>query len=128
MKVSIIVITWLLGIDSVLGIYDPLRDKVNCQYLCCLPLNYSKGEKPPPLDEVLEIDSGFVIDDVSDVDDEACAVTLVLIMRFKWKDRRLVLPENHQDFAKAIKLHKTPDLTNNFLRDWHGSCLCEFLN
>ena len=38
----------------------------------------------------MAISTAFIIDDVSDVDDDSCAVTLVLIMRFSWKEDRLV--------------------------------------
>ena len=38
----------------------------------------------------MNVSSGFIIDDVSDVDDDSCAVTLVLVMRFSWKESRMV--------------------------------------
>ncbi len=57
----------------------------------CLPKNYTKQDRPNSFsDEKMYVSTGFIIDDVSDVDDDSCAVTLVLIMRFSWIEDRLV--------------------------------------
>ena len=34
--------------------------------------------------------AGFLIDDVSSIDDVSCEVTLVLVMKFQWVEPRLV--------------------------------------
>ncbi len=57
----------------------------------CLPGDYIRQDRPNALsDEPMVVNTGFIIDDVSDVDDDSCAVTLVLIMRFSWIEDRLV--------------------------------------
>ena len=34
--------------------------------------------------------AGFLIDDVSSIDDVSCEVTLVLVMKFQWAEPRMV--------------------------------------
>ena len=122
------ILLYLICIQSVFGIYL-LENKINSNLIsdnnectsCCLPLNYSKSENPPPKDQLLRINSKFVIDDVSDVDDESCAVTLVLIMRLSWRDSRLILANYNKnvslevDYEWAEKLW-LPDLFVSNLR------------
>ena len=36
------------------------------------------------------VDAGFIINDVSSIDDVSCEVTLVLVMKFQWVEPRLV--------------------------------------
>ena len=66
------------------------RDSVPTQAFC-LPPDYTRQDRPNAAEEEpMPVSTGFIIDDVSDVDDETCAVTLVLIMRFSWREDRLV--------------------------------------
>ncbi len=42
---------------------------------------------------MIKVTTGFVIDDVSDIDDNACEITLVMVMKFRWTEERLVKPD-----------------------------------
>ncbi len=70
----------------------------------CLPESYNKQDRPNAYSDSnrrVDVSTGFIIDDVSDVDDDACAVTLVLIMKFSWTDERVVVDK--QEFGARLK-------------------------
>jgi hypothetical protein len=61
----------------------------------CIPFNYSRHDRPTMEaaaddDNPMFVSTGFIIDDVSDIDDKSCEVTLVLIMKLSWTEERLV--------------------------------------
>ena len=55
----------------------------------CLPSDYSPHDRPE-FEGVQRVYAGFLIDDVSSIDDVSCEVTLVLVMKFQWVEPRLV--------------------------------------
>ena len=55
----------------------------------CLPADYSPHDRPE-FEGVQRVYAGFLIDDVSSIDDVSCEVTLVLVMKFQWVEPRLV--------------------------------------
>ena len=59
----------------------------------CLPSDYSPHDRPE-VEGVQYVLAGFLIDDVSSIDDVSCEVTLVLVMKFQWIEPRLVSVQN----------------------------------
>ena len=55
----------------------------------CLPSDYSPHDRPE-VEGVQYVLAGFLIDDVSSIDDVSCEVTLVLVMKFQWAEPRMV--------------------------------------
>ena len=55
----------------------------------CLPPSYSPHDRPE-VEGVQTVHAGFLIDDVSSIDDVSCEVTLVLVMKFQWVEPRMV--------------------------------------
>lgn len=76
-----------------IGVSYQCDEEMTSPQAFCLPASYTKQDRPNALDdEKMLVSTGFIVDDVSDVDDDSCAVTLVLIMKFSWKEDRLVSP------------------------------------
>ena len=68
----------------------------------CLPSSYSKQDRPNVFSsDILQVKTGFIVDDVTDVNDDSCAVTMVLVMRFHWEEKRMRI--NETIFNKRLK-------------------------
>lgn len=89
---------WLTLLLSLLSMFIPKVSSLECLANSsqlqpfCLPSNYSKDDRP--CEERFSIFTGFIIDDVSVVDDTSCAVTMALIMRFSWTEPRMLVNEH----------------------------------
>ena len=57
---------------SAVAVADFLRCDASLTQAFCLPADYAKQDRPEASD-VMYVDAGFIVDDVSDVDDDSCA-------------------------------------------------------
>ena len=77
-------------------------DEVFRSQAFCLPASYSRQDRPNVFSsDVLKVKTGFIVDDVTDVNDDSCAVTMVLVMRFHWEEKRMVTSK-HAYLIQAI--------------------------